>query len=117
MGCLIYIQTQKVLRRYEIDDPLDISQSHGLCGLFALIASGMFDSDNGFIRTGNPDFLLIQIVGSLSLALWAGIMSFIFFYVLKKVDRLRLDGLFEVIGIDCMMHGTQNEVNLDMIRR
>lgn len=44
-------------------------------------------------------------------------MSFIFFYVLKKVNRLRLDGLFEVIGIDCMMHGTQNEVFLDFIRR
>ena len=81
------------------------------------MASGIFDNDQGFLRTGTPDFLLVQLIGSVSLALWSGVMSFIFFYVLKKVNRLRLDSLFEVIGIDCMMHGTQNEVYLDFIRR
>lgn len=88
-----------------------------MCGLFALIAGGIFDKDKGFLLTGNPDFLLIQILGSFCLVLWSGVMSFIFFYVLKTVDRLRLDGLFEVIGIDCMWHITKNQLFLDYIRR
>jgi len=41
-------------------------------------------------------------VGAISLALWSGVMSFIFFYLLQKVGRLRIDPLFEVIGVAIM---------------
>ena len=45
------------------------------------------------------------MIGAASLALWSGIMSFIFFYVLLKIGRLRLSPLFEVIGADFMEFG------------
>ena len=43
-------------------------------------------------------------------------MSFIFFFVLKNVGRLRIIGLFEVLGVDFMVHGTQNQVCIETFR-
>ena len=57
IGCLIYEQTKKLLFRFEIDDPLDISQTHGICGFWALVAAGIFDIDRGYLMTGNGSYL------------------------------------------------------------
>jgi ammonia channel protein AmtB len=43
--------------RYEIDDPLDITQVHGFCGIWSVIAVGVFDIERGFFYTGNPQQL------------------------------------------------------------
>jgi ammonia channel protein AmtB len=87
-----------------------------MVGFFSLLACGIFDKDKGFLISGKPDFLIVQIIGSLSLTLWAGTISFIFFYVLKKVNRLRIDGLFEIIGIDNMSKD-RSEIHVETIRR
>lgn len=55
VGGLIYIQTKKIVQRFEIDDPLDISEVHGFCGIWSVIAVGIFDKDKGFFSTGNAD--------------------------------------------------------------
>lgn len=94
-----------MLYRYEIDDPLDVSQTHGICGLWGIVASGLFDSRQGFLITGKGSYLGVQMIGATALALWSGIMSFLFFYVLLKIGRLRLNPLFEVIGADFMEFG------------
>lgn len=50
------------------------------------------------------------MIGATALALWSGIMSFLFFYVLLKIGRLRLNPLFEVIGADFMEFGSVNDL-------
>lgn len=50
-------------------------------------------------------------MGAVSLALWSGIMSFIFFFVLLKIGRLRINPLFEVIGVDFMEFGKENSIS------
>jgi ammonium transporter, Amt family len=118
IGCLIYQQTKKLLYRFEIDDPLDVSQTHGICGLWGIVASGLFDSRQGFLNTGKANYLGVQLIGAVSLALWSGIMSFIFFYVLYKIGRLRLNPLFEVIGADFMEFGIgkMNTLNREIVK-
>ena len=54
-GSVIYVQTKKIVSRYEIDDPLDITQVHGFCGIWSVIAVGIFDLNKGFFYTGNPE--------------------------------------------------------------
>ena len=56
-GCIIYQQTKWLLRRYEIDDPLDVTQTHGICGVWALIAVGIFDDKRGLLFTHKLDFI------------------------------------------------------------
>lgn len=112
IGSLIYIQTQKLISRYEIDDPLDISEVHGFCGIWAIIAVGIFDQEKGFFYTGNANQLGIQLVGALAYSIWAALLSFFFFFALKKNGRLRINLVYEIIGLDFMKHRTNGSINL-----
>ena len=53
IGSIIYTSTKKIIIRYEIDDPLDISEVHGFCGIWSIIAVGFFDIDQGLLYTGS----------------------------------------------------------------
>ena len=55
IGSVIYSQTKKLISRLEIDDPLDVSEVHGFCGIWAVLAVGIFDKDYGFFYTGKAD--------------------------------------------------------------
>ena len=83
IGSLIYTQSRKLVQRYEIDDPLDITEVHGICGIWSVIAVGIFDLDYGLIYTGDGRKLGIQILGAVSYILWSLLLAFIFFYALK----------------------------------
>ena len=37
-----------------------------------------------------------------------GVMAFIFFYTLKKLDKLRISPLFEILGVDFIAYGSKN---------
>ena len=73
---------------------------HGFCGIWSVISVGIFDIDKGFFYTGNPKQIGIQIVGAFAYMVWASLLSFVFFYSLKKNGRLRVDLIFEIIGLD-----------------
>ena len=103
IGSTIYQNLRKLFFRYEIDDPLDNSLIHGFCGLWSIFAVGLFDRDQGLLYTGETIFLGIQILGILSYAFWAITLSFVFFYSLRQNERLRIDPLYEIIGIDFLV--------------
>ena len=43
----------KLLRRLQIDDPLEASSIHFACGVWGGIATGFFAKDNGVIYGGD----------------------------------------------------------------
>lgn len=104
IGSQIYIQTKRLIQRFEIDDPLDISEVHGFCGIWAILAAGIFDQDKGLFYTGQSSQMNVQIMGALAYSCWAALLSFLFFYALKKNGRLRVGLIFEIIGLDFMRH-------------
>ena len=53
VGSCIYSQTKRILERFEIDDPLDNSSIHGFCGIWSILAVGIFDEKSGVAATGN----------------------------------------------------------------
>ena len=59
IGSMIYTSTKKLIVRAEIDDTLDISEVHGFCGIWSIVALGIFDRQKGLIYTGNLDQLAI----------------------------------------------------------
>jgi Amt family ammonium transporter len=73
-----------LLIRTEIDDPLDFTQVHGLCGFWAIISRGIFDMDYGMLRTGETKFIGIQLLGGFVIGMWSAILSFIFFSTIKN---------------------------------
>ena len=115
IGSMIYTACKKIIIRNEIDDPMDITEVHGFCGIWSVIAVGIFDIDKGLVYTGSMDQLLIQLVGAISYFLWSLFLSFLFFYSLKQNDRLRVAYLFEVIGLDMVKHQSDGSLREDFM--
>lgn len=104
LGALVYIGACMFMYRFKIDDPVEASQVHGFCGVWGCLAQGIFDNTNGLIYTGNFKQLGIQTFGVCMLFLWSSILSVGYFYMMKKMNRLRVDPIYEIIGLDAVMH-------------
>ena len=104
IGAIIYLACRKLFKKYSIDDPLDASIVHGICGLWGLLAVGIFDKDEGILNSGSTHLLKIQIGGGLILIAWSSLICGTFFKIMKSIGRFRVPYIYEVIGIDLMMH-------------
>ena len=48
IGAFFYQAASSLLVRLKIDDPVDASAVHGACGIWGLLAAGLFDWGKGF---------------------------------------------------------------------
>ena len=116
IGSVIYTQTKKLIYRFEIDDPLDICEIHGFCGIWSILAVGLLDQDQGLLYSGNTEMILIQIIGIAAYLFWSTILSFVFFYTLKQNDKLRIDPIYEIIGLDFLKNNSNGQQSNDINR-
>ena len=47
VGSIVHSSVSLILIRFNIDDPLEGVAVHGACGLWGIIAVGIFDHENG----------------------------------------------------------------------
>lgn len=99
-----YILSCWIMVKIKVDDPVDATQIHAFCGLLGLVSVGFFDVDRGLLYTGSAYQLGIQLLGALSLFLWTSFVSFPYFYFINKNKRLRVPAIYEIIGLDYMLH-------------
>ena len=52
LGGIFYSISSFSLKRLLIDDPLDAFSVHGICGLWGLLATGLFHRDKGYLLKG-----------------------------------------------------------------
>ena len=91
---LMMLGTQ-LLERLKIDDPVGAWPVHGVCGIWAGIATGIFG-----------DYALgTQILGSIVIPLWSFVMAYALFFVLKQLNALRVSPEEEQQGLDLSEHG------------
>ena len=102
LGCCCYLTGKVVWFRYQIDDPLQASQIHGLCGFWGVIAAGLFHKENGLLFTGDIRQVGIQILGALALAGYSGLVSSLFFSILRHMNRFRIGDTIEIAGMDML---------------
>ena len=93
--------------KLKIDDPVGAVSVHGVCGAWGTLAVGLFANDNGVtgLLYGNPAQFGIQLLGMVSLIVWAAIIGSIFFLILKKAGILRASVEAEIGGLDEAEHG------------
>ena len=121
VGGMFYLGASKLLIKLRIDDAVDAIPVHLACGMWGVIAPGLFSSrllmDNaGYSGTnegwffewgngsGNANVLGAQIVGLAWIIGWvAGVMT-PFFLVLKAVNQFRIDSIEEEVGLDISHH-------------
>ena len=71
---------------------------------------GIFDKQLGLVYTGDVAFLGIQMLGILAYSFWSLSLSYVFFYFLKVNERLRIDPLYEILGMDYMGKDSFNDI-------
>ncbi len=87
------------------------------CGLWGILAVGLFDMDEGIFYTGNFDIMLKQHIGAFAIMTWAAIVSFLYFYILKRVNKFRVGYIYEITGMDVLMHGGTDLLSNEMINK
>eukprot|EP00347_Sterkiella_histriomuscorum_P003159 403365366 len=105
-----YIFSCWLLVKMKVDDPVDATQIHAFCGLLGLICVGLFDNDKGLIFTASAHQLGIQLIGAIALTFWTSLCSVPYFYIINKMKRLRVPAIYEVIGLDNMLHEESKKI-------
>jgi len=100
--------------RIHIDDPVGAISVHGVCGIWGVLALGLFADGTAFYGgawNGVPgsvrglfhgDFgqFVAQVVGVITLVVWAFGLSYVFFKVLNSIIPLRVSPEVELEGLD-----------------
>lgn len=56
-------------------------------------------------------------MGAFSIIVWGFVSSFLYFYCLKKVNKFRVGYIYEITGMDVLMHGGTDLLSNDMINK
>jgi len=111
LGGIIYVLASKLIQCAGVDDPIEASAVHGACGMWGLLAVGVFDKTQGifnpasFMSRESWVFLEWQVIGILVIVAWTATLSFIYFSIAKKCNLLRVSLVSEVIGLDISFMG------------
>lgn len=99
----------------KVDDPVGAISVHGLCGAFGTIMTGVFSVEKGVIYTGRFNFLGVQLIGVLSVAVYGLAAMTLLFVILKHMVGIRVSEKAEIMGLDRSEHGWQSNVTDDLI--
>jgi Amt family ammonium transporter len=99
-------------KRAKIDDPVGAISVHGINGLWGLIALGLFadgtygagwngvDGSVTGLFYGDGGQLIAQLIGCLTIIVWAGGAGWIFFKLQDAIQGIRSKPEDEVAGLD-----------------
>jgi len=108
LGAFVYIGASTLLKKLKIDDVVDAFPVHGACGIWGVLAVGLFGNEedgqggNGLFYGG--DQLRVQVMAVIMILLWVGGSSIVILAPLRVVGFLRLSDDFQELGADAMEH-------------
>ena len=110
-GILVVAVVELLDLKLHIDDPVGAVGVHMANGIWGTLAVGLLANPDapagleGLFYTGSFKLLGIQIVGVLSVGVYAVIMMAIAFALIKKFHGLRATAEEEIAGLDMCEHG------------
>ncbi|MDD6564654.1 MAG: ammonium transporter family protein, partial [Clostridiales bacterium] len=110
-GILVVAVVELLDLKLHIDDPVGAVGVHMANGIWGTLAVGLLANPDapagleGLLYTGSFKLLGIQIVGVLSVGVYAVIMMAIAFALIKKFHGLRATAEEEIAGLDMCEHG------------
>ena len=110
-GILVVLVVEVLDLKLHIDDPVGAVGVHCANGIWGTIAVGLLANPaapaglNGLLYTGSFTQLGLQLLGFVTVAMWATITMLGFFLLLKKLNFLRADPADELTGLDISEHG------------
>ena len=109
-GIIVVFSIEFIEKKLKIDDAIGAASVHGVVGFWGTIVIGLWGIDGdgpiGLFNGGGSAQLVSQLTGGLAYAVWAVVLSFIVFGILKKTVGLRVTEEEEVAGLDISEHGS-----------
>ncbi len=115
-GIIVVFSIEFIEKKLKIDDAIGAASVHGVAGVWGTIVIGLWgvnlgeNADGSAIESlfhgGGFHQLGVQALGSLAYAVWAVVLSFIVFYILKSTLGLRVSKEVEIEGLDISEHGS-----------
>ena len=100
IGGIVLSLSSYLLVKYKVDDPLDATSVHGACGVWGLVAIGLFSQNNGIFYGDNGKQLGIQLLGTICIGIWSAAMSAGLYVILRHYNILRTSKEEEEKGMD-----------------
>ncbi|CAH9137301.1 unnamed protein product [Cuscuta epithymum] len=117
VAALVLIGFNKLAEKLKYDDPLEAAQLHGGCGAWGIIFTALFAKEkyvNEVYRPGRPyglfmggggKLLAAHVVQILVIFGWVSVTMGPLFYILHKLNLLRISEEDEMSGMDLTRHG------------
>ena len=115
IGGIIVVFSVLFFERIHIDDPVGAISVHGVCGVWGTLAIGFFAKwddaflgreDAGLFYGSGVSQLVMQLVGVVIVAAWVLPTTGLLFFILKKMNMLRVSPEEEIAGLDVSEHGS-----------
>ena len=95
----------KILKKLGIDDAIGAFPVHGACGVWGILAAGLFDVDvGGFYFAGESNIFGTQCYGILAIIGWVCVLTFMFLSLARVLGVLRVPKDVEDNGLDVTYH-------------
>jgi Amt family ammonium transporter len=110
IGGFVYFGASFLMKLLKVDDVVDAFAVHGACGLWGILALGLFGAPddglggNGLFHNGKLDQFGVELLGGFVIFLWVAALSLVVFLPLKLAGALRLSDAFQEKGADLMEH-------------
>lgn len=114
IGGYLVVRGVELLDKLQIDDPVGAFPVHGICGIWGTISVGIFGKQalglghDGFVYSGNPMQLGIQMVGIVSVIVFVVVSMGIVFKLIDVTIGLRAGPEDELRGLDISEHGMES---------
>lgn len=109
-GIIVVFSIEIIEKKLKIDDAIGAASVHGVVGVWGTVVIGLWgingDTGIGLFNGGGASQLGVQALGALAYAVWAVVLSFIVFGILKATMGLRVSKEVEIEGLDISEHGS-----------
>eukprot|EP00899_Mesostigma_viride_P010849 jgi/Mesvir1/19766/Mv13066-RA.1 len=118
IGAILFYYFDKVLLRWQVDDPLQAGAMHGGCGFWGLIGTGILSNKENIVKAfpaspmkyeglfyGDGGLFACQVIGAFAILAWILVNITPCFYILKRLGWLRVPLDDELQGLDQSKHG------------
>ena len=113
IGGMIYLFGSQILDRFQLDDPLQSTQTHLFCGIWGVIADGLVHKEKGLLTKGTGSFLGIQLIGVFVIWLFTFTLTYTFFKLVVSRFHLRLSKIEEILGLDSQEDENRIKIVID----
>jgi len=103
-GVIVVFSIEFIEKKLKIDDAIGAASVHGVAGFWGTVVIGLWGVNGeeaiGLFNGGGSAQFVAQLAGALSYMVWAVVLSFIVFGILKATIGLRVTEEEEIAGLD-----------------